>query len=95
MNSTQVVIAIGFTTLCAVSLAIALRVIRSTSPSRRRTPADVERIRRRENTYALGIVVALVALMGVSASAIPYGESAEPDMYTVHAAWQRTGSRSL
>lgn len=83
MNSTQVLIAIGFTTLCAVSLAIALRVIRSTSEKRRRTPADVEKIRHRENGYAIGIVIALVVLMGISASAIPYGESAEPDAQVV------------
>lgn len=83
MNSTQLVIAIGFTTLCAVSLAIAWRVIRSTSEKQRRTPADLERIRHRENAFALGIVVALLVLMGVSVSAIPYGESAESDAQVV------------
>lgn len=84
MNSTQLVIAIGFTTLCAVSLAIALRVIRSTSPAKRRTPADVERMRHRENGFAIGIVIALVALMGISASAIPYGEDADSDAQRVN-----------
>ena len=75
MNSTQTVIAIGFATLVAVSLAIAIRIIRSTSERERRTPADIERIRERENAWAIGVVVALVVLMGITAFAIPYEET--------------------
>jgi cytochrome c oxidase subunit 2 len=75
MNSTQLVIAIGFTTTVLVSLAIAVRVIRSTSPRERRTPADLERIKKRENTYAIGVIVALVVLMGLTAFSIPYEDT--------------------
>lgn len=84
MNSTQLVIAISFTTLCAVSLAIALRVIRSTSEKRRRTPADIERMRERENVFAVGVIVALVALMGLTVFFIPYGETADGDAQVVN-----------
>lgn len=77
MNSTQTVIAIGFTTLCAVSLAIAWRVIRSTSERARRTPADLEKIRERENVYAVGIVAALVALLAITIFQTPYGETSD------------------
>ena len=77
MNSTQTVIAIGFTTLCAVTLAIAWRVIRSTSARERRSPADVERIRDRENVYAIGIVAALLALLALTIFATPYGQTSD------------------
>jgi cytochrome c oxidase subunit 2 len=75
MNSTQIVIAVSFTTLVFVSLAFALRVIRSTSAEARRVPVDLERIRRHENHYAIGVVGALVVLMGLTAFAIPYDET--------------------
>lgn len=75
MNSTQTVIAIGFTTLSAISLAIAWRVIRSTSEKARRIPADVEKIREKENLFAVGIVVSLFALMAITIFSTPYGET--------------------
>ena len=59
MNTTQTIIAIGFTALCAVSLAIAWRVIRSTSEKSRRTPrtwrrsASGERLRDRRGRRPL------------------------------------------
>lgn len=84
MNSTQVVIAVGFTTLCAISLVLAVRIIRSTSPEKRRRPADIEKIRHRENKYAIGVVVALVVLMGLTIFAIPYGETAAKDAQVVN-----------
>lgn len=83
MNSTQTVIAIGFTTLSAVSLAIAWRVIRSTSARARRTPADVEKIREKENVFALGIVVALFALLGLTIFSTPYGKTSDDNAQQV------------
>ena len=83
MNSTQLVIAIGFTTFVFVSLALALRVIRSTNPRRTATREQVERIKRHENHYALGIVGALLILMLLSAFAIPYGETSDQDAQVV------------
>lgn len=77
MNTTQTIIAIGFTALCAVSLAIAWRVIRSTSEKSRRTPANLEKIRERENAYAIGVVVALFALLAITVFSTPYGTSAD------------------
>lgn len=83
MNSTQLVIAVGFTTLVAVSLALAVRVIRSTNPARPAGEEEIERLRGHENHYAIGIVVALLALMGLTIFAIPYGETSAKDAQIV------------
>jgi cytochrome c oxidase subunit 2 len=83
VNSTQLIIALGFTTLVLVSLALAVRVIRSTNPRRPASEAELERIRGHENHYAVGIVVALLVLMAISAFAIPYGDTSAANAQVV------------
>jgi cytochrome c oxidase subunit 2 len=84
MNSTQLLIAVGFTTLVLVSLALAVRVIRSTNPRRPASEAELERITRHENHWAIAVVVALLALMAVSAFAIPYGDTSASNAQVVN-----------
>jgi cytochrome c oxidase subunit 2 len=83
LNSTQTVIAVSFTFFSAISLAIAWRVLRSTTARARRTPADIEKIRERENVYAIGIVVALIALLALTIFSTPYGNTKDADAQQV------------
>lgn len=84
MNSTQIIITSLYGTTVVVAILISVFVIRSTGERRRRRPGiDTETLTHRENSYALWVTGALLALLASTIFVIPYGEDTPEDAQEV------------
>ena len=79
MTGTQVFLLASYTVLMVASAVFVTRVVRSTRARARRAGTDVERLKERENRYAWVVVGVLIALLAVTAFAIPYSDTEASD----------------
>lgn len=83
MNETQIILAVLFPATALLSVAIGVRVIKSTAPGEQRKGADIEALAERENRYAVLVTMLLIGLLAITLFFIPYGEGAEDDAQQV------------
>ena len=76
MGRVAEIIAISFTTVCAVAIVFMIVVVRSTRGGRDDGAVDEERLRRTEKTWFVAVVVMLAAFVFATIFFTPYGRTA-------------------
>jgi cytochrome c oxidase subunit 2 len=85
MNETQILITVLYGISVVVAIIVSVFVIRSTAERRRRRAgADLDEIVERENRYAIGVAVSLLALLAVTLFFVPYGDADADEGQTVN-----------